>query len=160
MDADTFNQHVQQLQRDGFTVLPDVLTAAECDEAQRALDRLFHEEPEQRLESSSWYVYDLMNKASIFERLYQLPSPLRLVRHFLGHDAVLSSVQAHVIFPGATKQGLHADGSITGPNKTTAPADEGQRIVSHVLGLNMIFAISDFTKTKYTAATKHSEAHR
>jgi ectoine hydroxylase-related dioxygenase (phytanoyl-CoA dioxygenase family) len=145
----TFEEHALELDAAGYTVLEEMLTPAECDEARAALERIFAAEkelpgaPQSRTAAQA---YNLQNKAPIFERCYQLPPLLRLVRHFLGEDAVLSSVQAHRVSPGAPAQGLHYDGSITGPFKSNAPADAGRRIVSHVLGFNVVFCITEFTR--------------
>ena len=43
MTEEEFAQRVEDMQRDGFAILPDVLTQAECDEAQAGLDRLVPE---------------------------------------------------------------------------------------------------------------------
>jgi ectoine hydroxylase-related dioxygenase (phytanoyl-CoA dioxygenase family) len=143
-----FQSHSRSLDLHGYTIIKGLLTPAECDEAKAALDRIFAEERELPGAPQGPYftAYLLMNKAPIFERVYQLPPLLRLVRHFLGEDACLSSVQAHRICPGATPQGLHYDGSVTGPFKSYAEADRGRRIVGHTLGLNVAFCISPFTR--------------
>jgi ectoine hydroxylase-related dioxygenase (phytanoyl-CoA dioxygenase family) len=140
--------HIQRIELDGFTVVPGLLTPEECDEARRELERLLAAErdlPGAPHGPHGAQVYMLMNKARVFERVYRIPALLALVRHFLGEDAVLSSVQAHIVFPGAPAQRLHSDGSLTGPNRPPAAADAGRRIVSHVLGFNVAFCISDFT---------------
>lgn len=150
MDDQTFEQHVLALDVHGFMVLEELLTPAECDEARAALERIFAEEqglPGAPHGPHAAQAYNLMNKAPVFERLYLLPPLLRLIRHFLGEDAVLSSVQAHRVHPGAPAQGLHYDGSITGPYKSNAPADRGRRIIGHTLGLNVAFCISPYTRT-------------
>jgi ectoine hydroxylase-related dioxygenase (phytanoyl-CoA dioxygenase family) len=149
MDDELFQQHLTGLDVLGFTVVTELLTPAECDEARAALERIFAAErelPGAPHGPHGAQAYSLMNKAPVFERLYQLPLALRLVRHFLGEDAVLSSVQAHRVDPGAPAQGLHYDGSLTGPFRSNAPADRGRRIVGHTLGLNVAFCISPFTR--------------
>src|SRR6184192_3865397 len=118
-------------------MLPGLLTREECAEA---------ELPGAPCGRYGQQAYNLMNKARVFERLYQLPPLLRLLRHFLGEDAVLSSIQAHRVHPGAPAQGLHYDGSLTGPYKSFAPADRGRRIVGCALGFNVAFCISPFTR--------------
>src|SRR5438876_8454075 len=146
---DIFQQHILALDIQGFTVLEGLLTPAECDEARAELERIFAAErelPGAPHGPHGAQAYGLMNKAPVFERLYQLPSLLRLVRHFLGEDAVLSSIQAHRMHPGAPAQGLHYDGSITGPFKSAPAADRGRRIVGHTLGLNVAFCVSPYTR--------------
>ncbi len=143
-------ERLLELEIAGYTVLEGMLTPEECAEARRELDRIFEVEKDLPGAPHGPYAaqsYNLMNKARIFERLYQLTPLLRLVRFFLGEDAVLSSVQAHRILPGAPVQQLHYDGTLTGPFKSVAEADKGTRIVSHVLGFNVVFCITDFTRT-------------
>lgn len=151
MIARSFEEAVVQVEVGGFAVLPDLLTAAECEEARRELDRILAEEaalPDAPGSAHRKNAFNLFNKARVFERLYQLPPLLRVIRHFLGEDAVLSAVQAHVVMPGAPAQSLHYDGGLTGPFRpgSTGAADAAQRIVSHVLGFNVVFCITDFTR--------------
>src|SRR6266851_5469995 len=99
-----FQQHVLALDIQGCTVLEGLLAPAECDEARVALEQIFAAErdlPGAPHGPHAAQAYNLMNKAPLFERLYQLPPLLRLVRYFLGEDAVLSSIQAHRLHPSA-----------------------------------------------------------
>ena len=77
-----FNQHVQEMEDQGYTVLKDILTPAECNETKRQLDRLAPQRDQGSFEC-------LFNKAIIFERIYQVPALLKFVRHFLAPDALL-----------------------------------------------------------------------
>lgn len=143
----TFEEHALRIELLGNTVLPDVLTPEECDEACRELVRVVEEErglPGSTHTAHGAWAYNLMNKARIFERIYQAPELLRLIRHFLGDDAVLSGAMGRIVLPGAPAQGLHFDGSLTGPFRDSAPADRGLRCVSHVFGLNVIWCLTDF----------------
>ena len=135
-----FEAHVASLKGDGYTVLPGMLTNDECDAATEALERLAKDEERGGFEC-------LFNKARVFERIYQLPDHLRLIRHFLGPDALLGAAHGRILEPGEGSGGLHADGAITGHlrERSQAPADEGRRIVSHAMALNNIFCISEFT---------------
>ena len=136
------DSHAERMRADGYTVLPALLDADECDEARRQLDRL---EPERARGGFEC----LFNKARVFERLYQVPELLRLVRYFLGEDALLSAAHGSILPPGSGGGGLHADGAITGHNRTAsqAAADGGRRITSHIMGFNVIWCISEFTST-------------
>ncbi|MEE2725667.1 MAG: phytanoyl-CoA dioxygenase family protein, partial [Candidatus Latescibacterota bacterium] len=140
MKKEEFDAHVLQMQLDGYTVLPDVFSREECDEAQRELERLAAEGDAPSLEC-------LFNKAQVFERIYQVPHLLKFIRFFLGQDACLSGAYGSIRRPGDGNGGLHSDGAITGHNRrqSMAEADAGQRITSHVLGLNVITCISEFT---------------
>lgn len=101
-------QQVHALDIQGYTVLEGLLTPAECDEARAALERIFAAErdlPGAPHGPHAAQAYNLMNKAPVFERLYQLPPLLDLVRYVLGEDVVLSSIQAHRVHPGAPVPG-------------------------------------------------------
>jgi ectoine hydroxylase-related dioxygenase (phytanoyl-CoA dioxygenase family) len=141
-------EHLLQIELSGYTVLHDLLTASECGEAIAGLDRVFAEELERggppHGEHGGW-AYNLMNKARIFERVYQAPRLMEVIHHFLGDDAVLSGVMARLVLPGAPAQGLHYDGSLTGPFLGSAPADQGRRDVSLVFGLNVIWCLTPFS---------------
>ncbi len=141
MQQEAFDAHVLRMQLDGYTVLPDVFSAEECDRAQEELERLAAAGDPPALEC-------LFNKARIFERVYQVPHLLRFVRYFLGADAVLSGCYGSIRRPGDGDGGLHSDGAITGHNRrqSMADGDGGQRIISHVLGLNVITCISEFSR--------------
>ncbi len=142
MTAAQFEAHVDAMHHHGYTVLPGILTMDECARARRELQRL-------RREADRGGFECLFNKARIFERPYQVPDLLRLIRHFLAPDAILSGMHGSIIEPGGGGGGLHADGELTGhlhPHSQAA-ADQGRRITSHVLGLNTIFCISEFTST-------------
>jgi ectoine hydroxylase-related dioxygenase (phytanoyl-CoA dioxygenase family) len=137
-----FNAHVTRMQRDGFTVLPALLSAEECDEARHQLDLLAPQRQRGGFEC-------LFNKARIFERFYAVEDLLRFVRFFLGEDALLSAAHGSILEPGQGGGGLHADGAITGHNReqSMAAADKGKRITSHVMAFNVIWCISEFTAT-------------
>src|SRR5260370_22471902 len=101
---EVFQQPVLALDLHGSTALEGLLTPAECDEAHAELERIFAAEqdlPGAPHGPHAAQAYNLMNKALVFERLYQLPPLLRLVRHFLGDGAVLSSIQARRVPPRA-----------------------------------------------------------
>ena len=141
MTEQAFQQHIIRIKLEGYTVLPGLLTGEECDLARQQLDRLAKESS-----ASEGGLNNLFNKARVFERIYQLPDLLRLIRYFLGQDAALSGANGSIRPPGAQAGGLHSDGSSTGHNRALAEADNGRRIISHILGLNVIFCVSDFTR--------------
>ena len=142
MTGAEFDRHCENVNTEGYTVLPAAMTSEECDAATVELERLVEENKRGGLEC-------VFNKARVFERAYQIPSVLRLVRHFLGGDAVLCAVHGSVIEPGQGGGGLHADGEVTGHlrSRSQAAADEGRRITSHAMSINTIFCVGEFTAT-------------
>ncbi len=141
MNDSEFTIHTENVLRNGYTVIPGMLTSEECDTATHELSRLLKSKEPGNFEC-------VFNKAQIFERSYQIPELLRVVRHFLGEDAVLCAVHGSVIEPGGGISGLHADGDVTGHLRlrSQAPIDRDKRITSHAMSINTIFCISDFTK--------------
>ncbi len=137
-----FDLHVSNIKGEGYTVLPRTLTADECDTAIRELERLAAEKEQGGFEC-------LFNKGRVFERPYQIAPLLRLIRHFLGADALLGGVFGSIIEQGSDAGGLHADGETTGHlrSRSQAAADDGRRITSHVMSVNTIFCLSEFTST-------------
>ena len=83
-----FETHVERLSEDGYTVLPGMLTNDDCEAATEELERLVKDKERGGMEC-------VFNKARVFERIYQLPEHLRLLRHFLGPDARLGGAVAH-----------------------------------------------------------------
>jgi ectoine hydroxylase-related dioxygenase (phytanoyl-CoA dioxygenase family) len=142
MNENKLHEHIARIQQDGFTVLPPQLTAAQCDEAQLHLDRLAEARDRGGFEL-------IFNKARIFEQLYQALPALALIRGVLGADALLSGMHGSIVRPGEGGGGLHADGILTGHTRPTSMslADGGKRITSHIMSLNTIWCISDFTLT-------------
>ena len=142
MADDDIESDGQNLRQQGFIVLPLQLTAAQCDEAATQLDRL-----EQARERGGFEL--LFNKAPIFEQFFRVAPVLDLVRHVLGADALLSAMHGSLLRPGEGGGGLHADGIITGHTRPTSisAVDDGTRVTSHVMALNTIWCISDFTAT-------------
>lgn len=140
MTEEEFAGHVEAMQRDGYAILPGILTMDECDVARDELDRLVDKREQGGFEC-------LFNKARIFERIYQAPLLLKFIRYFLGADALLSSMHGSIVAPGEGGGGLHADGMITGHlrERSLAPADANSRIISHLVALNSIICISEFT---------------
>ncbi len=136
-----FDRHTLAIKVEGYTILHDQLTAEACAEARGEIEARY---PDRERGGLEW----LFNKARVFEQFYQLPDLLRLVRHFLGADALLSAVYGSVVMPGEGGRGLHSDSGITGHNReaSMAGADEGRRITSHAIALNVIFCLSPFTE--------------
>ena len=141
MSEAEFADHTEAMRRDGYAILPGSVTHDECEAARRELDRLW-------VDRESGGSECLFNKARIFERFYQIPEMIRLVRHFLGEDAFMNSMHSSIVEPGAGAGVVHADGSISGHLRGTsaAAADGGRRITSHVISLTTIYCISDFTR--------------
>jgi hypothetical protein len=158
-----FQDDVFRVKTNGFTILRGVWSAAQCAAARERLDHLRDEEllsqgkaVGSEIGFSTGHLY---NKGEQFEGVYQAPRVLRLVRHFLGSDATIMSlgdmgITGTIMAPQSPRprvwgdeSGLHNDGSVTGAYQGIgSPADERQRITSHVLYMQAIWCLSEFSK--------------
>jgi len=78
MNQQDFDAHVLRIKLEGYTVLSGQLTDQECQEAKWQLERLADEANDYSIGG----INNLFNKARIFERIYQLPDLLRVIRYF------------------------------------------------------------------------------
>ena len=151
-----FQDDVFRIKTSGYTILRGVWSAAQCAAARSRLEELRDEELVARGEAAESEIGFgtgvLYNKGEAFEGVYQAERVLRLVRHFLGEDATIMSlgdqgITGAIMAPvpprprhWGDESGLHNDGSVTGAYQGVgAPADERQRITSHVLYLQAIW---------------------
>ena len=132
-----FSEHIARMKDEGYTIVRGVLTPDECAAAREAVLRLATE---------GVALTHLFNRGKEFESVYTSAGGqfvLSLARHFLGDDATLADVAATIQKPGGRRQGLHVDGSVTGPFQSLPAADSG-KIVSHMLSMRSIWPLSPF----------------
>lgn len=103
-----------QLDRDGFLFLPDILTAKQVNALNGRLAELLTEEgdkagTEVHQEAGTDRLSDLVNKGEVFEVCFTHPRVLAAIAHVLGNDLKLSSLNARAALPGQGLQALHAD---------------------------------------------------
>jgi ectoine hydroxylase-related dioxygenase (phytanoyl-CoA dioxygenase family) len=105
----------QQLQEQGYLVLPGFIAPALLDVLRARVEALFAEEgdqagPEFKQEPQSRRLANLVNKGEIFQQVIAMPALLERVRHVLGPEIKLSSLNARSANPHSTwTQPLHAD---------------------------------------------------
>ncbi len=160
------------LDTQGFCVIPDVLDSIEVAavrerllhqaEAERAA-ALDHEYPaEAEGDDINQWVYQLVNKGEALRRLPLHETAAALAGHILGREYLLSSMDAHITYPGNLLMPLHADqwwmpppqvrvgeyvrqGDITrsgGPIGDPTPSPEP---ITGPLIINVMWMITDFT---------------
>jgi len=105
----------EQLEQQGFLLLPNFSSLTLMDELQEAIESLFSLEGEAagsefKQELNSRRLSNLINKGEVFRRLICQPDVLELVQLVLGEQYKLSSLNARSANPQqATGQPLHAD---------------------------------------------------
>lgn len=110
------------LDRDGYCVIPDVLSRRQTQELR---DRVLTQAAAERAGGLDKHVYDdgasqrvwvLVNKGRVFTELVRHPSALEFARFLLGREPLLSSAQANVVGPGGAPMFIHPEqGFMPGP---------------------------------------------
>jgi hypothetical protein len=138
-DAPRVAHHRDELLANGYSIMPDALDPAFCDEIvaefgrmrgvwRRALVQSFHGRRTTRY-------FDLLNAAPIFQAIPIAPGVLGVVRATLGDDCLLGTYGSVSIGPGEPAQPIHADDSL-------------YRIPRQhpVFYVNVILALGEFTQ--------------
>jgi ectoine hydroxylase-related dioxygenase (phytanoyl-CoA dioxygenase family) len=128
----------ERLDRDGYVVLEGAMGPALLRELREAIFARFDAEGadagrEFKTEAHAQRLANLVNKGEVFRRAIALPRMLACVRHVLGQDAKLSSLNARSADPhSADGQPMHVDmGAI--------PDDKGYWVC------NTVWLLDDFT---------------
>ena len=130
-------RHAAELDEFGFTLLTNWIPADLLAELRGTVARLYSEEganagSEFRQEPGCLRLANLVDKGAAFLRVIAAPQLLELVRHVIGPEFKLSSLNCRTALPGSTPQPLHADmGSV---------ADERGNWVC-----NIIWMLDDYT---------------
>ena len=113
----------KSLDNEGYLVLPDFMGGDLLGRLRRRVEQLFDEEgdsagSEFKPEPGCRRLANLADKGDVFREIILLPRVLELVRHVLGPDVKLSSLNARSVPPhGAGHQPLHADMSAIADEK-------------------------------------------
>lgn len=112
---DTLTQaEKDQLDRDGYLPLYNILTPAQIQQFRDRLDELISEEGEKaglevHQEAGTDRLSDLVNKDPMFEICFTNPRLLAGISHVIKGEFKLSSLNSRAALPGQGLQGLHAD---------------------------------------------------
>jgi ectoine hydroxylase-related dioxygenase (phytanoyl-CoA dioxygenase family) len=123
------------MQRDGYVILPDLLTPAQLDEIREAVTPLLDRHGRNGFEGhATQRVYSVLNKTAACDVIADHPRVLALLDRMFMPNYLLSMLQAINILPGEQAQMLHSDDSFYPLPRPRAP-----------LGAATIWAIDDFT---------------
>lgn len=129
------------LDRDGYAIVPDVLSPAEAD---RVVERLWAASGESERRGNPTHVegldpnaanvrvFDLVDLDPMFGDLLEHPQADAIVERFLGPDYVVSNFTANIARPGSRSMSVHSDQSIVAPEPWLQP-----------WALNLIWCLSD-----------------
>ena len=133
---EVLQNHLQNLEENGFTIASNVLTEDELHFLRGALDSIYATfDPERdglRKVEGYHFASNLVNKGPFFESIFLRSPVYDLVRHLLGEDCILSSLNSLEPLKNQGNQQLHRDGS---------PAPDSGPIVA-----NSLWAIDDMNK--------------
>jgi ectoine hydroxylase-related dioxygenase (phytanoyl-CoA dioxygenase family) len=135
IDAAVGEADLAALQRDGYVILPDLLTPAELGEIRDAVAPLLDRHGRNGFEGrTTQRVYSVLNKTRTCDRIADHPRVLALLDRLFLPNYLLSMLQVINILPGEQAQLLHTDdGFYPLPRPRAA------------LGAATICAIDDFT---------------
>jgi ectoine hydroxylase-related dioxygenase (phytanoyl-CoA dioxygenase family) len=131
------DSHVGRMQRDGYTIVENLLDAATLAEVRAGVaPHMGRHRGRNAFEGyTTERVYTLVGRGKVFERIAENETVLALVGRFLAPNFLLSAAQAIKIHPGEAEQGLHSDDSFYKVPRPRPP-----------LSVSMICAIDDFTE--------------
>ena len=131
-----FQNHIQNLEENGFTIAANVLTEDELRFLRGAIDSIYATyDPERdglRKVEGYRFASNLVNKGPFFESIFLRSPVYDLARHLLGEDCILSSLNSLEPLKNQGNQGLHRDGP---PAPDTGP-----------IAANSLWAVNDMSK--------------
>ena len=139
-DLTLIQQHTEQLDRDGYTIVRDAFEPALALDLQRDIARLERElgiaPGTNGFEGrATTRVYNLLAHGSLYEQIPVHPLVLALIEHLLGTGCLVSSLSSITIGPGEVAQPIHADDQVMPLPKP------------HIATVaNSMWAITDFTE--------------
>lgn len=135
VDPEVVAADLTALERDGFVILPDLLSAAQLDEIRASVTPLLDQTGRNGFEGrATQRVYSVLNKTRACDRIVDHPRVLALLDRLFMPNYLLSMLQVINIEPGEQAQMLHTDdGFYPLPRPRKA------------LGAATIWAIDDFT---------------
>ncbi len=140
LSADDADAHAARVRSEGWSVLPDAIDPALCDEIAEDLLRLERElvvAPADNLFEGvhTTRIYNLLVHGPLYERIPIHPNVLPVVERVLDPGLLISSLSSIAIGPDETAQPIHSDDQLI-PLPKPHPA----------LICNTMWAITDFTE--------------
>ena len=132
IDALGLNDHVRDLEVQGFTVVEGAISADRIERAKAAILRRVEAKSGKEIDPHAATADDFQGMAyqhylifddPVFPEILLEPKPLALITYLLGESCVLSSMGCHFRGPGGLPLGVHADGISVGMNEVSQVAN-------------------------------------
>lgn len=116
--AQRLEPHLVELETQGYTTIPGVLSAETVERAKDAILRRVESVTGRRIDPENATIEDyegmtylpyLLYDDEIFEEILMAPKPLALITYLLGESCLLSSMGCHFKGPGGLPLPLHSD---------------------------------------------------
>lgn len=135
VDPEVVDADLAVVQRQGYVVLPDLLSGGELDEIRSAVTPLLDKRGRNNFEGElTQRVYSVLNKTRACDRIVDHPRVLALLDRLFLPNYLLSMLQVINILPGESAQMLHTDDGFYPIPRPRPP-----------LGAATIWAIDEFT---------------
>lgn len=136
VDSAVVHADLAAVDRDGYVILENLLSAEECDQIRDAVTPLLDKSGRNTFEGErTQRVYSVLNKTRACDRLVDHPRVLALLDRLFLPNYLLSQLQVININPGESAQLLHPDDGVYPVPRPRAP-----------LGAATIWAIDAFTE--------------
>ena len=140
MDASERDAHLERIDRDGFSVIPDVIDPERADAIAADLERLERElgigpGPNDFEGHATWRIYNLLVHGPLYEAIPVHERVLPVVEGVLDGGCLVSSLSSISIGPGESAQMIHADDQLIPLPKPHVP-----------IVCNTMWALTDFTE--------------
>lgn len=118
VDSESMAVHFRELDEIGYTVLVDLLSPRQVEEAVDALKEIYDREGDVQSahEPGTKRSFNLTARAAIFREIIQVPKLVACMEYLLGPDYILSDMGGRSPMPGVPSQQLHRDGGFFVPN--------------------------------------------
>ncbi len=112
------NDNLLDLETQGYTIVPGVLSASRIERAKAAILRRVERTTSRRIDpltataddfAGMQYIPYLLYDDEVFEEILMEPAPLALITWLLGESCLLSSLGCHFRGPGGTPLMVHSD---------------------------------------------------
>ena len=132
IEAQGLKEHLLELEVQGYTVLPAVLSEDQIERAKAGILRRVEKQTNKHIDLESatdqdyngmQYQHYLLFDDPVFPEIVLEPKPLALMHYLLGRSCVLSSVGSHFRGPGGMPLALHADSPSVGMTEASLVAN-------------------------------------